>query len=456
MKNRQWSRFYQRLQSGQLLVLSFFFTIAAGSVLLWLPWSVKGEGIHYIDALFTATSAVCVTGLSTVDTGTTFTLFGKLVLLGLIQVGGLGIMTFSVLMFLTVGRLPALRDRWLVENMYSQEGRIQVLNLVRTIFAFTFIAEALGAVGLFVGWFRSGMPLAKALWYGVFHSVSAFCNAGFAFFPNNFENYVGDWWINLSTCSLIISGGIGFSVLYELFDRYILRCRRRLSLHTRLVLYTTLFLLAVGALGFYVLEVDNTLLGMGPDKCFMASLFQSTTARTAGFNTIRISALSNGTLLIIILLMFIGASPGSCGGGVRTTSLALLVIFFVNRVKGSLRTNIFGRTVPEETIGKVVMVILLGVLAVVGITLLLLLTQGQQILYPRHRDLFLGYLFECVSALGTVGLSMGVTSSLNHLGKLLIVALMFVGRVGLVTLAYGMVRPGKRISIEYGSEDVMI
>lgn len=456
LRKKNWTRFYQRLQSGQLLVLSFFFTILAGSVLLWLPWSVTDGGISYIDALFTTTSAVCVTGLNTVDPGTTFTIFGKLVLLGLIQIGGLGIMTFSVLMFLTVGRLPALRDRWLVENMYSQEGRIQVLNLVRTIFVFTLTAEALGALGLFTGWVREGMEPGKALWYGIFHSVSAFCNAGFAFFPDSFEGFAGNWWINLTTCALIISGGVGFAVLYELFDRFFLRHRHRLSLNTVLVLSTTLFLLAAGATGFYLLEAENTLLGMAPDKCFLASLFQSTTARTAGYNTVRIASLSNGTLLMIILLMFIGASPGSCGGGVRTTSLALLSVFFINRVRGSLRTNIRGRTVPEETIGKVIMVILLGVLAVVCITLLLSITQGEQIIHPRDRGLFIGYLFESVSALGTVGLSMGVTPTLNTAGKLLIIILMFIGRVGLVTLAYGMVRPGKQRGLEYASEDVMI
>lgn len=456
LKGEKWARFYRRLRSGRLLALSYMLTIAAGTLLLMLPWSVEGEALSLVDALFTSSSAVCVTGLTVVDTGTTFSVFGKIILLALIQVGGLGIMTFTVLMFLTAGRLPALRDRWVIENMYSGQGQVQLLSLIRTIFLFTLFAEILGATCLFAGWLSEGFAPGEALWYGVFHSVSAFCNAGFAFFPDSMERFVGNWYINLSICGLIVSGGLGFAVMYELFGRFRVRSARRLSLHTRLVLVTTVFLIAAGAAAFLLLEANNTLTTLSAPERFMAGLFQSVTARTAGFNTIGMAGLSNGMLLVLIVLMFIGASPGSCGGGVRTTSLALLVAFFGNRVRGNRNINIWGRTVPEDTINKVVLVILLGVLAVVGVTLLLLVSQSEVVSHPLQRDLFLSYLFEAVSALGTVGLSLGVTPTLDHTGKILIVLLMFIGRVGLPTLAYGLLRRERKVSIEYANEDVMI
>ena len=256
---------------------------------------------------------------------------------------------------------------------------------------------------------------------------------------------------------LIIIGGIGFSVIYELYTQAVSRThRRRISLHTRLVLWTTGILLAAGAVSIFLVESGNALQGEPVFQKILASFFQSTTARTAGFNTVNMNALSNETLLILMVLMFIGASPGSCGGGIRTTSLAILVALFVNRIRGNTKVNIAGRTVPEETVNKMVSVILLGVLVIIANTMLLLATQSAEYLHPLKRDLFISYLFESVSALGTVGLSLGVTGTLNAVGKLLVVALMLIGRVGLITLAYGLFSERRKSPLEYASEDVML
>ena len=447
---------YSRLRSGELLLISYLCAIAVGTILLSLPFATLNGDLPVIDALFTSTSAVCVTGLTVVDTGTVFTLFGKIVILLMIQLGGLGIMTFSVLMFLTVGRLPALRDRWIMESMYSPNLKVRIWDLIKAVFIFTIICEATGAVLLSAGWITRGFSPGDAIWYGVFHSVSAFCNAGFAFFKDSLVGYRGDWLISLTVCGLIILGGIGFSVMYELSTWNRTVRRRKLSLNTRLVLWTTLFLLLSGTALLFFSEWNNSLKGLPLNEKVLACFFQSTTARTAGFNTIDISYLCNASLLVLILMMFVGTSPGSCGGGVRTTSLALLIALFVNRMKGNSMVNIGGRTVPEKTIKKMISLVMLAGLVISINTLLLLLTQTEEYLNPLQRDLFVQYLFETVSALGTVGLSMGITASLNFVGKLLIIAIMLIGRVGLVTLAYELVHEGAEVQLEYAAEEVML
>jgi trk system potassium uptake protein TrkH len=294
------------------------------------------------------------------------------------------------------------------------------------------------------------------LWYAVFHSVSAFCNAGFAFFPDSLERFGADWVLVLSFAVLIITGGIGFYVVLDVGEWVQRRGKHKLSLHTRLVLWTTLSLLVSGTALLLFGEWNSLSSGPGFGHRLLSAFFQSATARTAGFNTISITSLSNVSLMTVIILMFIGASPGSCGGGVRTTSLALMAALVVNRLKGNNEVNVSGRTIPEQTMHRVVSVIVIGVLLVALSTLLLLMTQAQEYIHPRDRGLFIEYLFESVSALGTVGLSMGVTSGLNLQGKLIIIVMMFVGRVGLVTLAYSVLKPRRRVQLRYSTEDVML
>jgi trk system potassium uptake protein TrkH len=447
---------FLKLRTGELLVLGFLAVIVVGALLLSLPVSVNDEPVSFIDTLFTATSAVCVTGLVTVDTGAAWSPFGQAVLLILMQIGGLGIMTFSVLMFISIGRLPALRDTWVVEKMFSANPRFGVRKLIKSIFTFTIIMEGIGTAVMFAGWTRYGYGPGKSLWYAAFHSVSAFCNAGFAFFGDSLESFSGDWLLVMTFAILIITGGIGFYVVLDLWEWVRRRGAHRLSLHTRLVLWTTLVLLVLGSALLFFGEYVTAASGPTTMHKLLNAFFQSVTSRTAGFNTVSITSLSNVSLLTIIMLMFIGSSPGSCGGGVRTTSLALLAALVVNRLRGNTEVNIEGRTIPEQTVHRMVSVIVIGVLLVVLSTLLLLLTQAQEFAHPHDRGLFIEYLFESVSALGTVGLSMGVTSGLNLQGKLIIIVMMFVGRVGLVTLAYSVLRPKKRVQLCYSTEDVML
>jgi len=447
---------YNKLRTGELLVLGFAVMIAAGTLLLSLPVAGAGGRVPFIDALFTATSAVCVTGLITVDTATAWSAFGKSVILVLIQFGGLGIMTFSVLMFLSLGRLPALRDTWVVQKMYAANPRFGVRKLIRSIFMFTLLMEAGGALVLFFIWLNKGYGTGKALCYAVFHSVSAFCNAGFAFYGDSLERFHTSIPLVIVFSALIVTGGIGFYVVMDLAERYRYRSRQRLSLHSRMVLWTTLTLIVSGTVLILFGEWSSRASEFGVARLVLDSFFQSVTARTAGFNTVSIDSMSNVSLLVVMILMFIGASPGSCGGGIRTTSLALLWSLVINRLRGNREVNVSARTIPEETVHRMVSVIVIGVLMVTLSTLLLLMTQSQEFMHPHDRGLFIEYLFESVSALGTVGLSMGVTPDLNFEGKLVLIAMMFVGRVGLVTLAYSVLRPDRRVQLRYSSEDIMI
>ena len=444
------------MRSGHLLVLSFLGAILAGSLLLMLPFSTVDGELPFIDALFTATSAICVTGLTVVDTGSRFTGFGKTVILLLIQAGGLGIMTFTVLMFLSFGRLPSLRDRWLVESMYSYDSQMKIWSLVRAIFIFTFLTELVGAVILAIGWHACGYDAVKASWYGLFHSVSAFCNAGFALFPNSLESFRSSRLITITVALLIVLGGIGFAVVYELYKYAAGQEKPRITLHTRIVILTSLILVLSGTLLFALIEKNNAFSGLSLTDRVIHGFFQSVTARTAGFNTVSIATFSNASLLVFLMFMFVGASPGSCGGGVKTTSFFVLIALLVNRIRGSRHVNVRGRTVPDTIIRRVVSMVVLGIFVLFVSTLLLLLTQSVEYLLPRQRDIFISYLFESFSALGTVGLSLGVTASLDSLGKTVVILLMFVGRVGLVTFAYGLFQREGKQHIEYAGEEVMI
>jgi trk system potassium uptake protein TrkH len=441
---------------GLLVICSYLIVILAGTVLLSIPAASTGGALTPIDALFSATSALCVTGLTVVDTGTRFTVFGKSVILVLIQLGGLGVMTFSVFLFLFLGRGLGTRGRWIITESFTPAPIREVGNLLRSVFLFTFIMEGAGAVLLYLFW-RREMHAPAAIFASVFHSVSAFCNAGFSFFATSFERYRGSLLLNGTILALIVIGGIGFPVIYELARRVSIRRRRRratLSLHSRMVLSTTAILIASGGVLFYLLERGNAVAALPWREKLLGALFQSVTARTAGFNTLDVSSLTGATLFILIMLMFIGASPGSCGGGIKTTSLAVFSAIFKSRVRGRDTVSIFHRTLPEETVSRTFSIFILAVVTVTAGVILLLVT-GLHAGDPG-RERFLAYVFEAVSAFGTVGLSMGVTATLAGPGKLVLIVLMFVGRVGLLTIAYVVTRRQRLGTYRYAEEKVMI
>jgi trk system potassium uptake protein TrkH len=438
---------------------SFLLLILAGTVMLRLRISTTIGHITWIDALFTTTSAVCVTGLAVVDTGTYFTTFGQCVILTLIQIGGLGVMTISVALFSWIGRSISIRHRKAMQDLFAHTPRQDIYNLVRSVIIFTLATELTGSALLTIHW-SGEMPMPQAIYNGVFHSVSAFCNAGFALFPDSMVQYNGSWILNLTICGLIVIGGIGFPVLYDL--HYWFQARRtrpvRLSVQSKTVLLTTLILIVAGALMFAFLENDGTIMaGQSLSQRILIPLFQSITCRTAGFNTVDIGALREVTIVMMIFLMFVGASPGSCGGGVKTTTLALLTLFTISRVRRKKRVNMFKKSIPEATVTRSMSLIILST-TIIGIVTFMLLLSDSYIMVggEQTRINTLQYLFETVSAFGTVGLSMGITPALTPWDKCWIVLIMIIGRVGVLTFSYIVVGSDATSGKEYSEESMMI
>jgi trk system potassium uptake protein TrkH len=412
-----------------------------------------------IDALFTATSAVCVTGLIVVDTGGYFTFFGQAVILLLIQLGGLGVMTVSVTLFRMLGRAIPFRQRMILQDVFAHTPRRDIFSLLKSIFLFTGAVEAAGAAALFAV-FLGDHPWPTALWLAVFHSVSAFCNAGFSLFADSLMGYWQNLPINLTVCGLIVLGGIGFPVVYDLNAVYGFRSKKsrriRLSVQTKTVLLTSGALIVLGAVLFYGLEHGRHLRDFGTVDALLASLFQSITTRTAGFNTLDIAALREPTLVFMIFLMFVGASPGSCGGGIKTTTLALIGAFSLRRLRRGTRVNLFKKSIPEETVQRSLTLILISIATISFVFFMLLVgTTPPENTADGGRP-FLSFLFETVSAFGTVGLSMGATSELNLWGKIWIIAMMLVGRVGILTFSYMLIGAGRVNGLEHAEENVMV
>jgi len=440
---------------GTAFVASYFAAANLGALLLCLPIATRTGHIAWIDALFTATSALSVTGLTVVDTATTFTLFGQIVILLLIQFGGLGIMTFAVWIFAATGWRVSVLQRCFIQDTYCADQTINMKRLLGFIIVFVLGVELLGA-GLLVISLWGELSPAQNCYYALFHSVSAFCNAGFALFPDSFVVYQGNILLNLTIAGLIILGGIGFPVVFEIVSWARKPTRTRLSLHTRIVLQTTLILIIAGMILIWLFERSNTLAAMNVAHQILTSFFQSVTCRTAGFNTVRFDLLNNATLMICILLMFIGASPGSCGGGVKTTSAATLMIVLWNRLCGRETNRIHRSSLTTASVSKTLSVVILSSLFIVTILCCLLMTNIANAAHQHSRGVFLEYLFETISAFGTVGLSMGTTSRLDTAGKILITLTMFIGRVGILTVVYLFAQQKTQPRYQYAEENIMI
>ena len=408
--------------------------------------TTDGQGLGIIDALFTSTSATCVTGLIVVTTGTAFTLFGQTVIMILIQIGGLGIMTMSTAFAFLMGRKITLRHRLIIQEDLNQFGISGLLRLVQYVLGFTFAIEGAGALLLFtrlVGKF----PLPKAIFYSIFHSVSAFNNAGFDLFGNSLVDFVGDPIINITVMLLIILGGLGFYVLVELFQK-----RKVSSLQSKMVISTTAILLIVGFFVVFALEFSNTntIANLNFGEKILASAFLSVTPRTAGFNTVPTGALNQSTIFFVMLLMFIGASPGSTGGGIKTTTIGTIFSTLWTTITGKNDVELFKRRLDGDIIFKAVTILMLSLFLVLIVTLILLVTESGE---------FIDILFETVSAYGTVGLSTGLTPTLTKVGRVLITITMFAGRVGPLTLAVAMsvsANSKGQILYHYPKEKIMV
>jgi trk system potassium uptake protein len=433
----------------KVLVGGFALIIFIGSILLTLPIATNnGKGLPWLDALFTATSATCVTGLVVVDTGTTFTLFGQLVILSLIQVGGLGFMTFATFFAFLLGKRISLKERLLLQEALNNLTIEGIVRLVKRIIIFTVIIELMGGILLAIR-FSFDMPLLKAIYYGMFHAISNFNNAGFDLMGEfrSLTGYVEDPVVTLVVCALITLGGIGFIVMNEIYEY---RQTRRLSLHAKIVVSTSLLLVVLSTLAIFLLELNNpkTLQSLSPIGKFLGSLFQAVTPRTAGSNTLNIPDLTQPTLFLIIFLMFVGASPGSTGGGIKTTTFATLLGAVWSQIKGKEDVIFFKQRIVYDTIYKALTVTFSGLFIVMTVTMLLTITE-------RGKD-FLMILFEATSAFGTVGLSMGLTPELSPIGRVIIILTMFAGRLGPLTIAYAVTLRRKPDPFRYPKGKIMI
>ena len=443
-----------RFRAAGKLFLGFLAAIAAGTILLVMPFAAREEPLALVDALFTATSSVCVTGLIVKDTGSDFTLFGKIVILVLIQLGGLGIITVSTLTLLALRRKARMLDRLSVESAFSPEFGTSVRDLVIRIVRFTLFVELLGAALLYIRFSDDHGPWAGVL-PSIFHSVSAFCNAGFCLYSDSLARYANDGLVSGTIGALVLMGGIGFPVILELFGRVVGR-RRRLSLHTKLVLWMSGGLLFAGFAFFWLVESGNVLAGAEWSQQVLCSFFQSVTPRTAGFSTVSFSEVRMATLVFFCGLMFIGGSPGSAAGGLKTTTLAVLVSAIYSRMRGKRQIEIGRRTIGSATAIKAALVVLLALIFLFVVVVILSLTEGEIPGLAQDHSRFLSLMFEVFSAFGTVGLSAGLTAVLSATGKVVLCVVMLIGRLGPLTFAQLIVREQRPARYQYPEEPVMI
>jgi trk system potassium uptake protein TrkH len=439
-----------RFSPARVIASSFAGTILVGSVLLTLPVATtERQGTTLLDALFTATSAVCVTGLIVLDTPTHFSTFGQVVIMGLMQVGGLGIMTFSTFLAIALRRRIGMQDRVVMQDLLEERNIDTLKAMIVGILRMTFIIEAIGALALMWAWYASGESLRYALFLGVFHSIAAFNNAGFALFSDNLMHYRGDILINLTITTLIILGGLGFPVIAGLWELRLWGKAHvpRLSCHSRLVLVTTAILLVSATLMFLLAEFSKSMASFSWTERLLSAYFLAVTPRTAGFNTLDTASLTDLSLFITIILMFVGACPGGTGGGIKTSTLALLVLSIRAILRRREEVEVFYRTLPRETVHKALVIMTFSFSLINVFTILLLLTDDTP---------FLPTMFEVVSAFGTVGLSMGLTPALTAAGKLIIVMVMFIGRIGPLTMALALGEQHERARFTYPTERLMV
>ncbi len=444
-----------RMTVPRTICLGFLVVISLGSLLLMIPLAVTGGswGSPLI-ALFTSTSAVCVTGLVVVDTGTYFSSFGQVVIVTLIQIGGLGYMTATTLLLLLLGQRLKLKDRVAIQQSMDQTELAAGKALLPSVIAMTMVFEIAG-VFCFYPAFRGEYGAGQSLWLSVFHSVSAFNNAGFSLFFDNIIGYQDHLWINLIISLLIIFGGLGYEVIVEMFmglRAYLKGNPRRLnfSLNYKIVTSTTLVLLILGTLALFATEFNNpdTLGNLPVPVKFLAAWFQSVVARTAGFNSIDIGAMGNASLFTMIALMFIGASPGGTGGGIKTTTFRILLVCTLAVLQGKEKVLCYRRQIPPTRVLKTVAVVVGSGLVVILATMLISISN------PELN--FIAVLFETVSAFATVGLSTGITAKLSAFSQVVIVITMYLGRVGVLLFMAALLGDPRPTAVQYPEEDLLI
>ncbi len=444
-------RLFEKLSDNPpvFVLFSFLLVIFIGTLLLLLPAATStGKITSLLGALFTSTSATCVTGLIVYDTGTHFTLFGQLIILSLIQIGGLGIMTVSSAFAIMLGQKLSLKSENLIQNVIGESNKINMVILVKGIFFVTIFFEIIGALLLYLTFKSEIWTTQKAVYHAVFHSISSFCNAGFSLYSNSFMAFRSNLNINFVITTLIIFGGIGFPVIVDLKRIIAYKFKlSRLTLHSKIVLSTTVFLILLGFIGYFISEYNSEMKGFSMLDRIYASFFQSVTTRTAGFNTIDNANLSRASVYISNIFMFIGASPGSTGGGVKTTTFAIIIISLIAIFRGNKDVSIFQRKVAEDIIKKIMALIAASLFLLSLMIFILLLLEP----FPFEK-----VVFECFSAFGTVGLSMGITPNLSNISRIVIIILMYLGRVGPLTLIFAISETKTKTSYHFTEEKISI
>lgn len=430
-----------KMQPGQIIVIGFASVILIGALLLTLPISTQsGESVGFIDALFTATSCVCVTGLVVVDTGTTWNLFGQVICITLIQIGGLGFMTVATMFAIFTKKKINLKERLVIQESLNQLDLSGLVKLVRYAVLITFSIEGIGAI-LLSTVFVPQFGALKGAWFSIFHAISAFCNAGFDLMGpisgkfTSITSYVNNATVSLTICALIICGGIGYPVMLNIAKE---RKFSKFNLHTKIVLITTAVLIVVGSVLIFIIEFNNkeSIAPLGMKGKVLASLFQSVTSRTAGFSTLDLAAMTESSAFVMIILMFIGASPASTGGGVKTTTLAVLILTVKSFISGKTDIEVYERRIAPSIVKKSLGIFVVAITAAATGTLLISMTQPGFNLTASA--------FEVVSALATVGSSLAGSANLNIFGKSLIILCMFMGRVGSLTIFMAFMSFGHR------------
>jgi trk system potassium uptake protein TrkH len=435
-----------------LVVLGYLLLVSIGTGVLSIP-AASTRPLSFIEAFFTSMSAVCVTGLTVVDISTTFTDFGHWTLLVLMQMGGLGIMTVSTTLILLAGMHPGFNHQSVLLANYTQEGNVDAVHILKAVIPFTFILEAIGAAVYFTQF--SGMPLYERIFGAMFQAVSSFCNVGFTLFPDSLVQFQLNPVMNITTCILVLAGGFGFLAITEL--RYAVDIKKRsiskVSLHTKIATLGTLIIVLASTLVFTLTEWNNVLNDLDFGDKMLTTTFMAFTSRTAGLNNIDIPTLSASSLFFFVIIMFIGANPGSCGGGIKITTTAVIGLLGFNRLLGRTKTQVMGRTLPEATVDKAVRIFVVSIVGMALGTLILLFTE-----VPNGADgssQFLKVLFEVVSAYSTCGLSMGLTTELSTVGEVVICSLMFIGRMGPLFLISAVAGTAQNTTW-FAEEDIMV
>lgn len=444
---------YSKFTLYQLIIASFVFVITLGSLLLYLPLSTVKGNMHFIDALFTATSAVCVTGLTVIDISKELTLFGRIVLITLIQIGGLGIMSISAIVLLFSVSKGSVRDRIRTLEMFNTQNKDIIQSTIKVIFLATFLIEFAGAISLFTVIKNDTGGVGKKIFYSLFHSISAFCNAGFSLYENSLHRFSNNITVSVTIGLLIILGGIGYPVLLTVFfaiKNKIMGKRYIIDTQTTIVLFTTIILLLFGFLFIFFNEYDGVLKDLSLREKILISAFQSISPRTAGYETISYNSMNSVTIGIIVFLMFVGASPSGTGGGVKTTTLFVFVSSIITAISNRPFIVVRGRKIKESAVNKSVAIFTLAIAISAFAALLIFYIDGYKTMTP--------VLFESVSALSTTGLSLGITPSLSIWSKIIVMILMFIGRVGYLTLfmSVGSIDKGRYGLIDLPTSDVTI